>query len=338
MKSIFLSYANEDRAAALSIHQFLEKNGLPAWIDVHDLLPGQEWEFEIDSAIRTSKVFIACMSTKSVSKRGFVQSELRKALKVLETTPEGQIYLIPVRLDDCDVPRKLEHLHWVDYFTSDGPARLVSAIHLQLNVEDKSTSQGLLRREVSFGNIVVDGSNPYWEEIEKPSFGYPFNRECKQYFRIGEFVYGNEASPSFDITLINLSENPVLLTAVGVEIVCIAQICYVGGDIPEAAKVFKGDIYNIEMPDLHTRLFGRRRLKDGNEAPGYTKNLSQRDVNELVTLTIPDPIYFESKAPYRYGLFFDKYDQRMPNNTIARLWAKTSEGETKSDEIYLRSR
>ncbi len=111
MKSIFVSYAREDRAAALTIHQLLIENGLPAWIDVHELLPGQEWEFEIDSAIRASNVFIACMSTKSVSKRGFVQSELRKALKVLETIPEGQIYLIPVRLDDCDVPQKLEHLH-----------------------------------------------------------------------------------------------------------------------------------------------------------------------------------------------------------------------------------
>ena len=249
MKSIFISYAREDKTTALGIHQFLLENDLPSWIDVHDILPGQEWESEIDSAIRASKIFIACISTKSVSKRGFVQSELRKALKVLETIPEGQIYLIPVRLDDCEVPRKLEHLHWVDYFTRDGPETLLSAIRLQLCVEGELISKGLPKREIVFANIAIDGSNPYWSEIEKPSFGYPFNRECKQYFRLSEFVYGDQASPSFDVTLINLLERPILLTALGVEIVSVAHLPYVYG-IPEAAKVFKSDVYHIKMPDL----------------------------------------------------------------------------------------
>ncbi len=206
-----------------------------------------------------------------------------------------------------------------------------------LGVEGKSTSQGLPKREISFANIAVDESNPYWEEMGKPSFGYPFNRECKQYFRLREFVYGDEASPSFDTTLMNRTENPILLTAVGVEFVYVAHICYVAG-IPEAANIFKGDVYSIEMPDLRSRLFGRMWFEDGHEGPGIPRNISQREVNELVSRKIPDPIYLESKAPYRYGLLFEKYDQRMPNNVIARLWAKTNEGETKSDEIYLSTR
>jgi hypothetical protein len=326
MKSVFISYAREDRDGALAVHRSLMENGLSPWIDVLDLLPGQDWEYEIDSAIRESNVFLACISMKSVSKRGFVQSELRKGLKVLETIPEGQLYLIPVRLDDCDVPQKLGHLHWVDYFATDGPAKLLSAIRLQLGVEGKSTSQGLPNRGVTFANIAVDRSSPYWEEIGKPP-GYPFNRECRQYFN-----RRSNSNPSFDVTLINVIESPVLLTAVGVEIVSVAHRITLLG-LPEAVKVFKSDVYSVEMPDLRTRLFGRISIK-GREFP-VPRNLSQHEVNELVSKGIPDPIYLESKAPYRYGLIFESYNQRMPNRVIARLWARTSEGETKSDEIYL---
>ena len=35
-------------------------------------------------------------------------------MNVLEEVPPGQVYLIPVRLDDCDVPDALAGLHYVD--------------------------------------------------------------------------------------------------------------------------------------------------------------------------------------------------------------------------------
>jgi len=126
--SIFISYGREDRSLALEIYELLCHKGLSAWIDVRDLQPGQIWESQIDKAIQNCEIFVACLSSSSVSKRGFVQSELQCALKVLETIPEDQVFLIPVRLDNCEAPARLVHLHWVDYFAPGGRDKLVEAI------------------------------------------------------------------------------------------------------------------------------------------------------------------------------------------------------------------
>jgi len=54
-----------------------------------------------------------------VNKEGFIQKELRYAREISLEKPEGSIYLIPLRLDDCDVPRGLRFIQWVNYFGED---------------------------------------------------------------------------------------------------------------------------------------------------------------------------------------------------------------------------
>ena len=48
------------------------------------LLPGQDWEREIKKAISESDFFIILLSEKCLSKRGFVQSELRSSFEIVE--------------------------------------------------------------------------------------------------------------------------------------------------------------------------------------------------------------------------------------------------------------
>jgi hypothetical protein len=85
------------------------------WLDVVSLVGGQNWEHEIRKAIGDSIFFIALISAHSINKRGYVQKELKEALKIMEQLPENEIYIIPVRLDDS-VPTydKLKHIHWID--------------------------------------------------------------------------------------------------------------------------------------------------------------------------------------------------------------------------------
>ncbi len=113
-KSLFLCHAKEDEYKVQLIYARLEQRGHEPWMDIHSLRPGQEWEPVIEKAIRESDYFVACLSSHSVNKRGFVQRELRFALDVLAEIPPGDIYLIPVRLELCDVPQTLKHLHWLD--------------------------------------------------------------------------------------------------------------------------------------------------------------------------------------------------------------------------------
>ncbi len=117
MGRIFISYAREDREAASQLYLDLKRSGLDPWLDSVDLLPGQDWENAIAEAIESSSHFIALLSSRSVGKRGYVQRELRKALEVLEEFPEDQIFVVPVRLDDClPTHRRLRRLHWIDLY------------------------------------------------------------------------------------------------------------------------------------------------------------------------------------------------------------------------------
>jgi TIR domain len=115
---VFICYAKEDSAKAMKLYGELERvHYLKPWIDKESLLPGQNWRVAIGNAIRDSRFFVALLSSNSVSKKGFVQKELKEALDVLDEYPESHVFLIPARLDDCRVSdSRLKQIQYVDLF------------------------------------------------------------------------------------------------------------------------------------------------------------------------------------------------------------------------------
>ena len=114
---VFLSYAREDVEIALQLHKRLTEKGVHVWLDKISLSPGENWKLSINRAIRGSRAFIALLSSNSINKRGYVQKELRLGLDILEELPPSNIYLIPVRIEEC-IPdhEALKDLNWVDLF------------------------------------------------------------------------------------------------------------------------------------------------------------------------------------------------------------------------------
>ncbi|MGE5291565.1 MAG: toll/interleukin-1 receptor domain-containing protein, partial [Micromonosporaceae bacterium] len=79
-------------------------------------------------AIEDSKFVLACLSELSINKRGYLQKKLKKALDVADEQPEGGVFLIPVRLEDCQVPQRLQRWQWVDLFQDDGYYKLLRVL------------------------------------------------------------------------------------------------------------------------------------------------------------------------------------------------------------------
>ncbi|GIU74453.1 MAG: hypothetical protein KatS3mg004_1540 [Bryobacteraceae bacterium] len=128
---VFIAYAAEDAAAAERIFDALEAAGFAPWMDRRRLLPGQDWRRAIEGAIETSDYFVACFSPISVKKRGHFQRELRQAMECAERAPVGDVFLIPVRLEECRVPEEIRRRwHYVDLFPNfeEGVRALVRAI------------------------------------------------------------------------------------------------------------------------------------------------------------------------------------------------------------------
>jgi anti-sigma B factor antagonist len=132
-------------------------------LDEEDLLPGQKWEDEIPAAVRNSDVVLVCLSNESINKSGYVQKEIKDALDVADRQPEGTIFLIPAKLEECRIPDRLRHLQWVNVFEEKGFRLLLRALtaraenfglsesgdrHTDKQLE-KPTSAGLL------GNVIA---------------------------------------------------------------------------------------------------------------------------------------------------------------------------------------
>lgn len=132
-KTVFISYASEDLENAKRLCDELRESGFEPWIDKEKLVPGQKWKDKIIEATQNSRFFIALLSKNSLSKKGFVQKELKEALDVLDLYPSSEIYLVPARLDDSQISHPaLSDIQWVDMFPSwdDGFMKIKASLNM----------------------------------------------------------------------------------------------------------------------------------------------------------------------------------------------------------------
>jgi len=126
---LFISYAHVDRNTVQKVYRFLRDKKIEVWLDDENLIAGQDWRTEIEKALYSSDAVIVCLSKISVAKEGFVQKEFKFALDKALEMPEGRIFLIPIRLEECEVPLSLNRYQWVDFFNKDGRRKLVRSLN-----------------------------------------------------------------------------------------------------------------------------------------------------------------------------------------------------------------
>jgi hypothetical protein len=137
---VFLCHASQDKTNVREIHRRLREDGMQPWLDEEDLVPGQDWQLEIPKAVRSADVVLVCLSKFSVSKEGYLQKEIRLALDAADEKPDGMIFLIPVKLEECELPDRLRKWQWLDYFKPSGHGQLLRAL------QARHASQGPIGR------------------------------------------------------------------------------------------------------------------------------------------------------------------------------------------------
>jgi len=131
---IFLCYAKEDKTQVEQLYQKLKDAGFEPWMDKVNLVGGEEWRPTIEKAIRESHFFVACVSkhwipTNPQDRKRFFRREIQTALNALPELQLGDIYVIPIRLEESEVPDNLSLFQWIDYFHNDGWEQLLKSIH-----------------------------------------------------------------------------------------------------------------------------------------------------------------------------------------------------------------
>jgi len=137
---VFLGYALEDRTKVKKLFRQLQKAGLQPWMDCQKLLPGQNWPRAIQQTIEIADFFVACYSTNGTSKRGYFQSEVCAALEEATQFPPDDFFFVPLRLDECELPRRiLNSTHYIDLFPdwSGGVKKLAAALKKQHSARNR---------------------------------------------------------------------------------------------------------------------------------------------------------------------------------------------------------
>lgn len=172
---VFLCHSVDDKAAVRQLYHRLNSNQVDVWLDTEKLLPGQDWSFEIVNAIKESDIVIVCLS-KVFNQIGYWQKEVRMALEEAELRPEGTIFIIPIKLDDCDVPEKLKRWHWVNLFEKGGYSHLLNALKVraqEINLLPPSKSKniygGMEGGGTYFVCVVGRGPEDIIDEIRFPT-------------------------------------------------------------------------------------------------------------------------------------------------------------------------
>jgi DNA-binding response OmpR family regulator len=125
---VFLCHASSDKDPVRNLYSKLAGEGFQPWLDEEDILPGQDWDFAIRRALRESHAILVCLSKAAITRAGYLQKEIAYSLDLLAEQPEGSIFLIPVQLEDCEIPGRLKHLQVGKLFTQKGLEQLIGAL------------------------------------------------------------------------------------------------------------------------------------------------------------------------------------------------------------------
>jgi hypothetical protein len=105
--SVFISYSRKDYHFAESLAFHLLRRGVPAWLDVKDLKPGNDWERDLEQGLAAASTLLLVASPHSVESER-VRAEWQHAL-------QRGCRIVVVRFRNAPLPAELQACDAVDF-------------------------------------------------------------------------------------------------------------------------------------------------------------------------------------------------------------------------------
>lgn len=124
---VFVCHASEDKPAVAKLCDALTEEGVDCWFDIRSLMPGDNWERQIEKSIRRSDAVLVCLSERSKTKRSFLQTEIRLVLEAAAAQARPASFVFPVLIERCTIPPRFKQWQAVDATSADGVRHLLQA-------------------------------------------------------------------------------------------------------------------------------------------------------------------------------------------------------------------
>ena len=117
--TIFISHSNKDRNMALKLFQELTKLGITAWTYEQEIDSGTNIVSQVESELKSAD-FVLVLLSQNAAQSPWVKREY--TCRLSDDLSNGRESIIPVRLDNSEIPYLLRSSKWVDFRTnfSDG--------------------------------------------------------------------------------------------------------------------------------------------------------------------------------------------------------------------------
>lgn len=110
-KKLFISYSHKDAKVVKDFAFSLSLRGFDIWLDEKDLASGENYTTRIFNEIHNADVYLVFLSKESL-KSTWVEAEIDFALH--EKIEKKRLSVVPVLLEDVDIPVSLSNLDYVD--------------------------------------------------------------------------------------------------------------------------------------------------------------------------------------------------------------------------------
>lgn len=139
----FLSHAHADKGIVDHLYHWLsEVAGIPIWYDSRYLPASAQITKELPMAISQSRSMIIILSKTSVTK-GWVEEEYDFAIN--QRTRFKDFRIVPVRIEDCEVPGLLQTTKWIDLHNGILDIETANELLTSLYYDDGSMEPGKTR-------------------------------------------------------------------------------------------------------------------------------------------------------------------------------------------------
>ena len=107
---VFVSYSNQDKAAADAVCAALESRGLSCWIAPRNIPGGKDWGEAIVEAIEGARVLVLVFSSSA--------NQSRQVAREIERADGKNVAVVPFRIEDVKPTKALEYFlssrQWID--------------------------------------------------------------------------------------------------------------------------------------------------------------------------------------------------------------------------------